>query len=78
MKILDTIVGGFWVAEYSEQQDAFNTTTLKQALEINCRMVVGKQNNGYLIFGIFQTLQEANVACEEMRKTQEAKIAQPA
>lgn len=63
-----------WVAEYSVQQKCFNIDTLGGAIRANYRMVCRKQNNDYLIFGLFRTLLEAHKACDEMeRKYQEQK-----
>lgn len=59
-------IGELWVAEYSASQDAFHVETLQEALNSNFRMVVNKNNNDYLIFGIFRTYDEANKACDGM------------
>ena len=71
MNILNTEVGGYWVAEYSAQQNAFHIDFLKGALSINAQLIAKKQNNGYLIFGLFETGEEANAACDEMRHAQD-------
>jgi hypothetical protein len=59
-----------WVGEYSLSQDAFNTDSLSRALDTNKDLTQQKKNNDYQIFGIFKTLEEADLACDEMRKKQ--------
>lgn len=60
-----------WVAEYSAEQKCFNVDILKNALAANAQMIVNKTNNDYLIFGIFKTAEEANAACDAMKRIQE-------
>ncbi len=64
--------GDFWVVEYSTQQKAFNIDSLARILAVNYKMVKEGENNGYLVFGIFRTIQEANTACDKMMQEQEA------
>ena len=56
-----------WVAEYSLTQDAFNVDTLGGSIRKNLRMVAGRRNNDYLMFGVFATQDEASRACDVMR-----------
>lgn len=65
------LVKDLWVAEYSAEQECFNVAYFENALAANTRMVVKKQNNDYLIFGLFGTAGEANAACDEMKRVQE-------
>lgn len=71
MGILDTPVGGLWVSEYSAKQKAFHIEIFKEAVALNAGMVAEKQNNDYLIFGVFNTFKEADAACDEMTRIQE-------
>jgi hypothetical protein len=59
-----------WAAEYSQSQDAFNVDTVGQILRTNTRLVLTQENNDYLIFGIFDSAEEANAACDEMKAKQ--------
>lgn len=70
MEVLDTTVGDFWVAEYSAKQKCFNVDYFKRAVVANAQMVTEKQNNDYLIFGIFKTPEEASAACDKMEEIQ--------
>lgn len=71
MNLLKTVLGDYWVAEYSVQQNVFNVTSFEMALKQNQRMILDKRNNDYLIFGIFRTIHEAEAACDEMQKMQQ-------
>ena len=60
-----------WVAEYSATQYCFHIDLLEQSLMKNTRMIAKKANNDYLMFGIFETHEEASMACALMRKIQQ-------
>ncbi|MHC4397633.1 MAG: hypothetical protein ACYS1A_18475 [Planctomycetota bacterium] len=70
MSLLETTIGDCWVAEYSDKQGCFNVDSLRRALEANVTLVQKKENTGYLIFGLFKKMDEAEAACDEMRKRQ--------
>jgi len=55
-----------WVAEYSASQRCFHVATLESALVANTSMVIGKNNNDYLMFWVGETCEEANAACDAM------------
>ena len=60
----------YWAAEYSVSGAGFHIDLLSQILETNTRMATEGQNSDYQIFGIFQTSQEADVACDKMTEKQ--------
>lgn len=64
---MSKVLGGLWVAEYSLTQNAFNVDELGRSVGKNLRMVAGRRNNDYLVFGVFGTHEEASKACEVMR-----------
>ena len=68
-------VNGLWVAEFSGEQGCFNADTLENVIRINTKLVLERKNNGYLIFGIYGTQEEASEACEGMRRKQKASVA---
>lgn len=71
MNLLNTVIGDYWVAEYSPEQDAFNVETLAGILAINSKMIAKGNNNGYVPFGVYKTIDEASGACEKMRAIQQ-------
>lgn len=75
MNVLNTRIGDYWAAEYSSEQDAFNVETLHRAIEINGNAIEGTSVN-YLIFGIFSTIEEAEDACDKVRKKKETLLCQ--
>ena len=60
-----------WVAEYSKKQNAFHVDILETSLSANIQTVLAKDEIDYLIFGIFDTIDEANAACDAMAVRQE-------
>jgi hypothetical protein len=66
-----------WVAEYSRSQDAFNVDTLGRILQTNAALILSQDNNDYLVFGIFDSIEEADAACDEMRARQERLVSSP-
>ena len=67
---------GMWVAEYSMTQDAFHVDTVGRSIRNNLRMVADRRNNDYLVFGVFETHEEASRACEFMRGVHERRDGQ--
>lgn len=60
-------LGRLWVAEYSREQDCYHVDQLGRTIRKNMHMVAEKRNNDYLMFGLFQTHDEAHDACTRMR-----------
>ena len=63
-----------WGAEFSDIQNCFNVTTLKDAIQKNADMVHDKNNNGYLIFGTYPTIEQAKQACFRMKQKHERSV----
>jgi len=63
---MSNVVEQLWVAEYSLTQNAFNVDTLGGSVRKNLRMVAGRRNNDYLVFGVFESHEEASRACDVM------------
>ena len=74
MNLLNTVLGDYWVAEYSDKQKSFNVDTVRRISKTNAMLVQNRENTGYLIFGLYKTIDEANAACDEMRQAQERAV----
>lgn len=59
-----------WVAEYNPEQSCFNVTNLYKAIMANRRITIDKMNNGFQIFGVYKTREEAQEAVNEMKELQ--------
>lgn len=59
-----------WVAEFSASQGCFHVDTLDHTLLRNVDAVRRRATNDYQIFGIFETAEQANAACDIMEKKQ--------
>jgi hypothetical protein len=60
-----------WAAEYSQKQRALNIDTLARILQTNIKQVQNQDGSDYVIFGIFETIEEADAVCEAMKVRQE-------
>lgn len=59
-----------WAAEYSVSAKCFHIDLLDSILRTNARMAASEQSSDYQIFGVFETSQEANDACDKMTEKQ--------
>jgi len=56
-----------WVAEYCQSQKAFHIDTLDRSLETNLGIILNGFKVDYIPFGIFETSEGANAACDTLR-----------
>ena len=57
-----------WVAEYSTEQGQFHIDSLGVILDTNANNILSNCQNDYQIFGIYETSEQANAACDAMER----------
>jgi hypothetical protein len=57
-----------WVAEWSEDQKAFNVEPLDALLKRNGQILADGKGGGYFPIAICNTIHEANKSCEVAKK----------
>jgi hypothetical protein len=79
MTLIDTARQKLWVAEagYDEEGElTTNATGLDEALDANCRLLAKGERPVWYPFGIFETVEAAQAACDALtraRKERQAK-----
>jgi hypothetical protein len=62
-----------WVATYNQERGTYDVTTLEKAAERNYDNVTAGEGKGQLIFGVYDTVQEAQQNCDRVPKKIPAK-----
>lgn len=59
-----------WVAEYSQSQDAVHVQLLDESIRENFRRAIAKEEQDYVVIGVFSSHDEASERGNELRRKQ--------